>query len=55
MPYEKIVELPFEDALMKLEAEYKEAGLDLESMISGYELRKMALEEELDEAPDDEE
>ena len=39
----------FEDKLMELELEAKEAGVSLEEMISAYELRRMALQEEEEE------
>lgn len=45
----------FEEQLMKLESEATTKGIDLETMVSAYEMRKMALDEQIEEAQYEEE
>lgn len=43
----------YEEALMELEVRWGHRGIDREQMISAYVTRKMALEEQRDEEPEE--
>jgi hypothetical protein len=53
MEQEKLAE-KFENALMDLEKDYRDQGLTPDSLVSVYEMRSMALNEEnQDDSPND--